>query len=363
MSAIRTRAREVDHEPPLSIDLANTPDGGAVNLLVDIAARKANTLVAERLASIIENSDDAIVSKDLNGTIRTWNKGAERVFGYSAAEAIGQSIMLIIPEDRRNEEAHVIARIRAGERIDHYETIRRRKDGSMVDISLSVSPIADGDGNIVGASKIARDITDRRRAERQRQVLVGELNHRVKNTLATVQSIASQTFRGPGEPGELLRSFEGRLFALSRAHDQLSRESWEAADLHATLEGIFAPYGTGEKERIRLIGEPVRLSPQAVVAFAMVLHELATNAAKYGALSRPRGAVEVKWNVSNSGLPPSLEMVWQETGGPPVKPPKRAGFGSRFIDRAVSQELNGKAEVAYDSGGLRCRIEVPLPSL
>lgn len=336
---------------------------GAINMLVDITDRKAHTILAERLASIVESSDDAIVSKDLNGIIKTWNKGAERVFGYSAAEAIGQPITMIIPQDRRNEEARVIARIRAGERIDHYETIRRRKDGSMVDISLSVSPIADGDGNIVGASKIARDITERRRAERQRHVLVGELNHRVKNTLATMQSIASQTFRGNGEPRDLLWAFEGRLFALSRAHDQLSRESWEAADLHATLEGIFAPYGTGEKGRIRVVGEPVRLSPQVAVAFAMVLHELATNAAKYGALSRPHGEVEVKWNVSNSGLPPLLEMVWQETGGPPVKPPKRAGFGSRFIDRAVSQELNGKVEVAYDSGGLRCRIEVPLPSL
>ena len=256
----------------------------------------------------------------------------------------------------------------AGEQ-DRYVVEKRlkRKDGRVIWVSVTSSTLRDASGRFLYGIRVMHDITERRRAEQRQKVLIGELNHRVKNTLATVQSIAAQTFRGHGVSPEVLRAFEGRLFALSRAHDQLSRQFWETADLRSMIEGIFAPYRMGltemgATERIRLLGEPVQLAPQAAVAFAMVLHELAANAAKYGALSRPDGAVEVKWNVSNSGLPPWLVMVWQETGGPPVKPPKRAGFGSRFVDRAVCRELNGKAELAYDSGGLRCRIEVPLPS-
>ena len=173
---------------------------GAINMLVDISDRKRAEEYASRLASIVEHSDDAIVSKDLNGIINSWNAGAERLFGYAPQEAIGKPIYILIPPDRHDEEPDILERIRRGERIDHYETVRRRKDGSLVDISLTVSPLKDAQGRIVGASKIARDISERKREEQRRTLLINELNHRVKNTLATVQSISRTLHGSPGRP-------------------------------------------------------------------------------------------------------------------------------------------------------------------
>ena len=155
------------------------------------------------LAAIIESSDDAIISKNLNGVIRSWNDGAERIFGYSATEAIGQSIAMLIPADRLSEEPEIIARIRRGERIDHYETVRRRKDGTLIDISLTVSPIIDGTGRVIGASKIARDITERRRAQEQRELLVREMNHRIRNLFAVAGSVVALSTRSADTAEEL----------------------------------------------------------------------------------------------------------------------------------------------------------------
>ena len=166
---------------------------GAVNMLVDISDRKRADLDAQRLASIVKSSDDAIVSKGLDGIITSWNRGAERLFGYTAAEVIGKPITILIPEDRMNEEPEILDRIRRGERIDHYDTVRRHKDGSLIDISLTISPLKDADGRIMGASKIARDITERKRAQEQQKLLVNEMQHRIKNSLATIQAIATQT--------------------------------------------------------------------------------------------------------------------------------------------------------------------------
>jgi PAS domain S-box-containing protein len=336
-----------------------TRDAPLASTIVDLPT----DLDAQRLAATYEYAALAISEVDAEGRLLRVNEAVSAITGYPREELLGRRVFDFTVADDRDFDVEAYVHQIAGEQ-DRYvvEKRLRRKDGREVWVSVTSSTLRDAAGRFLYGIRVMHDITERKRAEQHQKVLIGELNHRVKNTLATVQSIAAQTFRSGGDPRELLRAFEGRLFALSRAHDQLARECWEMADLHATLEGIFAPYGTGEKERVRLIGEPVRLTPQAGVAFAMVLHELATNAAKYGALSQPDGTVEVKWSVSNSGLPPRLMMVWQETGGPPVTPPKRAGFGSRFVDRAVCQELNGKTERAYDSGGLRCSIEVPLPS-
>ena len=140
-----------------------------------------------------KSSDDAIISKGLDGIITSWNRGAERLFGYTAEEVIGKPVTILIPEDRMNEEPEILERIRRGERIDHYDTVRRRKDGSLIDISLTISPLKDADGRIIGASKIARDITERKRAQEQQKLLVNEMQHRIKNSLATIQAIATQT--------------------------------------------------------------------------------------------------------------------------------------------------------------------------
>ena len=196
---------------------------GAVNMLIDITDRKRAKAVAQRLASIVESSDDAIISKDLDGIITSWNGGAERLFGYSKEEVIGKPVTILIPADRLHEEPEILARLRRGERIDHYDTVRRRKDGSLIDISLTVSPIKSTDGRIIGASKIARDITERKRAQEQQKLLVSEMQHRIKNSLATIQAIATQTLNQHAEERD---AFIARLHALSNAHDLLTSETW-----------------------------------------------------------------------------------------------------------------------------------------
>jgi PAS domain S-box-containing protein len=195
---------------------------GAVNMLVDISDRKRADIHAQQLASIVETSNDAIVSKDLNGIITSWNGGAERLFGYTAAEVLGKPVTLLIPPDRHSEEPEILERIRRGKRVDHYETVRRRKDGGLLDISLSVSPLKDADGKIVGASKIARDITERKRAHERQKLVVSEMKHRMKNSLATIQAIATQTLNQHAEERD---AFIARLHALDRAHDLLTSET------------------------------------------------------------------------------------------------------------------------------------------
>ena len=164
-------------------------------LLVEMNSRRKAQIGLAQLASVVETSEDAILTKDLNGIITSWNKGAERVFGYEASEVIGKPISLLIPPDRPDEEPTILERLRKGQRIEHYETVRRRKDGAFIDISLSVSPLADAAGTIVGASKIARDITERRRAVAQQEMLVREISHRVKNAFTVVNGILAISAR------------------------------------------------------------------------------------------------------------------------------------------------------------------------
>jgi len=173
---------------PTPLRDANNQIIGGINMLIDTTERKRSEEMHVRLAAIVESSDDAIVSKDLNGIIATWNAGAERLFGYTAEEAIGQPITIVIPEDRLDEEPEIIARIRKGERVDHFETVRRRKDGSLVDISLTVSPIVDGRGRVVGASKIARDITERRMLERQKDAFIGIAAHELRTPVTGIKA-------------------------------------------------------------------------------------------------------------------------------------------------------------------------------
>ncbi|URK89223.1 PAS domain S-box protein (plasmid) [Rhizobium sp. RCAM05350] len=191
---------------------------GAVNMLVDLTDRAVADEAVQRIAAIVESSDDAIVAKDLDGVIINWNRGAERLFGYTAAEAIGKPVAMLIPLDRHNEEPDILSRIRRGERIDHYETIRRRKDGSLIEISLSVSPIRNREGRVIGASKIAQHITERRRAEEQQHLLIREMDHRVKNLFTLAGSLVSLSARSADTPAELASAVRDRLTALARAH-------------------------------------------------------------------------------------------------------------------------------------------------
>jgi two-component system CheB/CheR fusion protein len=333
---------------------------GAVNMLVDISESKRAEAIERRLASIVAFSDDAIISKTLDGIVTSWNHGAEQLFGYTADEMIGGSIMALFPSDRRDEEVGIVKRIRQGEHVEHYETVRQSKDGTAVWVSLSVSPIRDAQGKVIGASKIARSTTERRRADEHRSVLVDELNHRVKNTLAVVQSIAAQTFGGEAVNAEARNSFESRLINLATAHDVLTRASWTGAELLDIANDTIKPH-SGGRSRLRIEGPQVRLGPSAALAIAMALHELCTNVAKYGALSTKSGHVEIIWRLDGQGERRRLHLTWTESGGPAVNKPTRKGFGSKLIERALALELGGTVHLSYEPSGVVCTIDAPMP--
>jgi PAS domain S-box-containing protein len=306
------------------------------------------------LASIVEFSDDAIISKNLDGIITSWNRGAERLFGYLAEEAIGKPVTILIPRERQDEEYVILESIRRGDRIEHYETVRCRKDGSLVDISLTVSPVRGAEGQVVGASKIARDITDRKRSEAQISVLAREAEHRAKNLLANVKAMVhlSQSDTANG----LKKAIEGRIEALANVHSLFVQSRWTGAELGSLVKQELSPYSRDGEMRTRIDGPAVMLKPDLAQAIAVALHELATNAAKYGALSVANGQVRVEWSRAADGR---LVLRWTEAGGPPVNPPTRKGFGTNVIGAMIRGHVGGDMRLDWHAEGLACEIVLP----
>lgn len=312
------------------------------------AARREAEQASRRLAAIVTTSQDAIISKDLDSNITSWNAGAERVFGYTPDEMIGQPITILIPPERLDEEVQIIDRVRRGERVEHYETVRRRKDGSLVDISLAVSPVMDATGAVVGASKIARDITERRQAQARRELLNREINHRTKNLFAVVQALVSRSFEGKLAVSEAKAALTGRLRSLAHTHTMLIDHEWQGADLAEVVRTEMSPY----LDRVALDGPSLKVSAQAAQNFALALHELATNAAKYGALSTPRGNVEVNWSLEGPESHRRLTFRWQERGGPPVSPPQQRGFGSAVLEQVMADYFEAPPRIDFAVTGV-----------
>jgi PAS domain S-box-containing protein len=428
----------------------------------------------QRIAAIVDSSDDAIISKDLNGVITTWNKGAQRIFGYLPEEVIGKPITILIPADRRNEEDAIIEQIRRGQRVEHYETVRQRKDGGLIDISLTVSPVKNAQGRIIGASKIARDITERKQSreilgalpeavyttdstghltyyndaaanfwgyrpklgdaqwcgswrllrldgshlphhecpmalaikenrpirgveaiaerpdgtrvpflpfptplhdasgkvvgavnmlvditERKRNdeqiaILAREAEHRAKNVLATVQAAVNLTHADTAEG--VKEAIAGRIQALANVHALFVESRWNGAELHSLVTQELAPYCQAGGTRVLIDGAKILLETATAQTIAVFLHELATNAAKYGALSAPEGQIQVEWSQAADGR---FVLRWTETGGPPVKPPTRQGFGTRVMGAMIEGQLKGEVDFAWHAGGLVCEIVIP----
>lgn len=505
----------------------------------------------ERLAALVESSNDAILSLDLDGRITSWNRAAGDLYGYAAEEAIGHSIALVIPQDRAQEEREIMERISKGERVEHYETMRRRKDGSLIDISITVSPIKNPAGDVVGASKIARSIHERRlnemllrdsetrarqqshrleilnkaaqlissdlettrivqtvtdlardlsgakfgaffynvvdeageryvlytlsgaprsafadfglprntavfeptfrgegvvrsadirkdprfgknaphfgmpkghlpvasylavpvishggevigglffghedigvfseeaealisglaahaaiaidnarlhqsaqheidrrrRAEEAQDLLLREVKHRAKNTLATIQAMAVQTFRGASKDEQAV--FGARVKAMSDALDLLTNRDWDRAPIEDVVRRAIAPFENAQRERFVIEGPNATLASDTALALALAMHELATNAIKYGALSNDTGAITIQWTVGE-GSDARLRLTWREGGGPPVSQPKKVGFGTLLIERTLG--AGGKtARMEFAPEGLICTLEI-----
>ena len=327
---------------------------GASKIARDITQHKRDVHAALLLASIVESSDDAIISKDLDGTITTWNKGAERVFGYMAEEIIGKNIKVLIPSEYQDEEKTIIERIRRGQRIEHYETIRQRKHGSLINVSLTVSPVKNAQGKVIGASKIVRDITEHKRSEAQISILAREAEHRTKNILATVQATVHLTQSDTSDG--LKKAIEGRIQALANVHALFVQSRWSGANLRTLVTQELSPYCEDVGTRAQIEGPDLLLEPYAAQTIAVTLHELATNAAKYGALSVPKGHVHVAWSGAKDGR---IILRWTETGGPPVTSPARKGFGTRVMERMIRDQLKGTMHFDWHSDGLACEIALP----
>ncbi|MET4701768.1 PAS domain S-box-containing protein [Constrictibacter sp. MBR-5] len=330
---------------------------GAINLLVDDTERKHTEIEMARLAAIVESSDDVIVSKTLDGRVTSWNAAAERLFGYESHEITGEPITRIIPPELQQEEAAILAKLQRGERIDHFDTVRMTKDGRRIHISLTVSPLRNRAGTIVGASKVARDVTERKRNEELQRLLFDELNHRVKNTLAIVQAIAQQSLRRATDMGDFVQGFGGRIQALARAHDLLVDRKMTGADLNDMVRDQVM-LGPADDARIFCSGPALTLDPQASVQLALVLHELATNARKHGALAVDTGRVSVEWRIEQREAR-ELLLEWKETGVGAVSAPLHHGFGTLLIERSL-EAAGGDAAICYGGDGITCSLRLPL---
>ena len=322
--------------------------------------RQSADIATGRLVALVESSDDAIIAKTLDGVIQSWNRGAERLFGYSTDEAVGKPITMLFPADRLQEEEIILSRIRRGERVNHYETVRKRKDGALLHVSLTISPIIDAHGEIIGASKIARDFDEQHSARERQQLLLREMNHRVKNLFAVTSSILNLSARRADSPAALVASVTDRLNALARAHaltmagqDGNHFMQDQAVSLHSLVQSILSPHNEKGAERISVSGDDPPVNPKAVTPLALLLHEFATNAAKYGSLSKPEGLVE----IVSAGKDGTIKISWREIGGPAFDPNAQQGFGSRLVD-ATAAQLGGSVEREWAPDGLTITLRL-----
>jgi two-component system, chemotaxis family, CheB/CheR fusion protein len=330
---------------------------GVVLTFMDVTEMRVAQQAGEQLVSIVQSSNDAIVGKTLDGIVTSWNRSAERLFGYAADEIVGKSITLLIPPGRDDEEPSIIARIRRGEHIEHYETVRRRKDGSLVDILLSVSPIKDAGGRILGASKVAHDIGERKRAEKLLRTVMHELSHRSKNLLSVIQAMAHQTGRLSPSIESFLERFNARIQGLAASQDLLVSQDWSGARLEDLVRQQLQAFGEEDGGRVEISGPTVLVTPDAAQTLGLALHELATNASKYGALSVPQGKVAVQWNIEPGSGSPRFRMSWRERGGPRVNAPERSGFGRMLIERLTAEKLEATVLLAFERDGVMWTLD------
>jgi PAS domain S-box-containing protein len=325
----------------------------------EVSRARAETEVRrseQRYRRIFEQAHDIILTADVDQIITDLNPAATIALEETKEEIVGRSIRDFVTSTGFEQTTRMLR-----EKLDHGGTTRHEldviaKSGRLMHWEINSTLTTDAAGKPVGLHAIARDVTHRRQAEERQRLLVNELNHRVKNTLALVQGLALQSFKEGRDPAVARGAFQDRLAALAAAHDLLTRESWEGATLAQLAEGAVGHHNDQER-RIRFEGPPLMLSPKAAVSLVMALHELGTNAAKYGALSIPGGRVEIAWRTSAGDR---LQLEWREVDGPPVQPPTQRGFGIRMIERALATDLAGAAKIEFAPEGLVCRIEAPL---
>ncbi len=334
---------------------------GVVLTCVDVSQSLRHEVERGQLAAIVDSSRDAIIGYTLDDMIYSWNPGAERIFGYPAAQAQGQPLSMLLPFDSAGVAGVISPTSKPADRPEEFETVWQTRERQLIAVAVTNSPVRNAGQQIIAGSLIARDITARRHAEQHTRLMLGELNHRVKNTLASIQAIAVQTLARAPSLEAFQESFLARLQALSHTHNLLAVDAWQGVSLAAIVMGELTPYeDAGHPARVQLHGTDCQLTPKIALALSMALHELTTNALKYGALSLPMGRIEVSWKTVDSDAQPWLYLCWQEFDGPLVQAPPRRGFGTRLIATGLAFELDGKVTLDFAPAGVRCQIELPL---
>jgi len=357
----------LDHQGrPVEVSVGAAPvrdQQGQINalsfILRDLRRRRRAEVNDAMLASLVRQSRDPIFSVTCDGLISTWNPASETLYGYTSEEAINSPLALIMPEDRREESRTMFAAIMRGEMV-FFETQRQRKDGRLVDVAISGAPLRDVHGAIIGVSAIHRDITQQREHERQMELVMRELAHRSKNLLAIILSMAAQTARNSPALPEFNARFTERLQGLAHSHDLLVQQNWRGAPIRELIRSHLDPFIEQDRTRVTLEGPDVIVDPKAAQNIGLALHELATNASKYGALSGPAGRVAIHWSATSDG---AFALEWRELGGPRVKTPKRRGFGQTVLERLTAQALEGQASLSFAREGVIWRIEIPISYL
>lgn len=314
-------------------------------------------------SAILESALDAIVTTDDRGRILEWNPAADRIFALPRADAIGKPLadFIVTPVPSGPHRAGIEHSLLSGDSAmlgKRTESAAMRADGTQFPVELSVCRV--GTSDPARFTCFIRDITDRVRTERHRAFMTRELDHRVKNNLAAVIAILGESGRRSQTVDQLVRNASGRIRALASLHEMLAARNWQGAETSELVARTLAPYVAEGRRRVEIRGEEVTLPGRAASSLCMALHELATNAAKYGSLSAPGGAVAVSWRTDDRRhLGRWLVLEWEERGGPPVTRPAQRGFGSELIEDGVAFEAGGVSHIQYDPAGLKCRIEIP----
>jgi PAS domain S-box-containing protein len=314
------------------------------------------------MRELLEALPAAVYTTDAQGRITFFNKAAVEMAGRTPA--VGDEWCVtwklyttdgaFLPHD----QCPMAIALKEDRPIRGVEAVAERPDGTRVPFMPYPTPLHGADGKLVGAINMLVDISHRKEAENRQKALIDELNHRVKNTLATVQSLASQTIRHSGSLGEFKSKFEARVLGLARVHDLLSRRYWTEAPLESLATEVLGPLM--DDANVRISGPSVQLMPRTALSLAMAFNELATNAAKYGALSDRAGSLDLTWRRVDTKGRSMLEIIWKERSAQTISNPARRGFGTRLMERSVENDLNGEFDLAFEADGLRCRIAIPV---
>jgi PAS domain S-box-containing protein len=330
-----------------------------VDVTAKVQAEEALREAKERLAATYESVLAGIAEVDAQGRFLRVNEAFCTISGYSRDALLEKSIADITHPDDREREAEKLAAQVKGE-VDHYESEKRyvRADGAVIWVAVTSSTVSDAAGGFAYGVRMVQDITERVDGDRQKKLLLNELNHRVKNTLSTVQALVTQTARSCTTAAEFRSRFEPRLLALSAAHDRLTRNEWLGVRLEEIVEEELGVHRTDDRS-LTAEGPSLVLPPKTSLSLSLALHELATNAAKYGSLSVPGGAVAVTWEFEDGADGARLlRIAWRESGGPAALPPQSSGFGTRLL-KVTAAELGGRLDADYTPSGLHWTLRFP----